>query len=106
MSQIFKIAVMVPESHADKVREAMGNAGAGIIGKYTHCTYTTKVTGRFMPLPGADPADGEVNSLETVTWERIETTCEEEKLQDVKKAILENHPYEEVSIEISDYKLL
>ena len=36
---IVKIVVFVPLTHTDKVREAMGEAGAGIIGNYRHCRY-------------------------------------------------------------------
>ena len=43
----YKIVVYVPEADADKLRDAMGTAGAGIIGNYSHCTFTIKGTGRF-----------------------------------------------------------
>jgi hypothetical protein len=47
----YKIVVYVPEDHADKLREAMGNAGAGEIGNYEHCTFTTKGIGCSKRLP-------------------------------------------------------
>ena len=96
----FKIVVYVPETHADKLREAMGNAGAGKIGNYTHCTFTSKGTGRFKPEAGANPTIGEVGKLEAVEEERIETVCSEEKLKDVLKAIKEVHPYEEPATDV------
>lgn len=96
----YKIVVYVPESHADTLREAMGNAGAGKIGNYSHCTFTVKGTGRFKPEVGANPTIGEVGKFETVEEERIETVCEEGKLKDVLKAIKENHPYEEPATDV------
>ena len=42
MSLKYKFVVFVPTSHADKVREAIGQAGGGKIGKYTFCSFTTK----------------------------------------------------------------
>lgn len=39
MSQV-KIVVFVPKSHTDIVRKAMGGAGAGKIGNYSHCSYS------------------------------------------------------------------
>jgi hypothetical protein len=96
----FKIVVYVPETHADKLREAMGNAGAGKIGNYTHCTFTSKGTGRFKPEEGANPTIGEVGKLEAVEEERIETLCSEEKLKDVLRAIKEVHPYEEPATDV------
>ncbi len=90
----YKIVVYVPEKDAEKLREAIGNAGAGIIGNYSHCTFTIKGTGRFKPLAGANPTIGEVGKLEEVSEDRIETVCEEDKLDSVLKAIKEVHPYE------------
>ncbi len=44
-----KIVIFVPESHADIVREAMGKAGAGKIGNYSFCSFSSKGVGRFRP---------------------------------------------------------
>lgn len=96
----YKIVVYVPEQDGDKLREVMGIAGAGIIGNYSHCTFTIKGTGRFKPLDGASPTIGEVGKLEEVSEDRIETVCEENKLDAVLKAIKENHPYEEPATDV------
>jgi hypothetical protein len=96
----YKIVVYVPESDAEKLRDAIGEAGAGVIGNYSHCTFTIKGTGRFKPLEGANPTIGEVGKLEEVSEDRIETVCEEDKLKDVLKAIKENHPYEEPATDV------
>lgn len=96
----YKIVVYVPEADADKLREAMGDAGAGIIGKYSHCMFTIKGTGQFKPLQGANPTIGEVGTLERVPEDRIETVCEPDKLQAVLKAIRDNHPYEEPATDV------
>ncbi len=95
-----KIVVFVPESHADIVREAMGKAGAGKIGNYTYCSFSSKGTGRFKPEEGAHPNIGEVGKLELVAEERIEVVCERNKVVDVIKAIKNVHPYEEVALDI------
>ena len=96
----YKIVVYVPESDADKLREAIGNAGAGKIGNYSHCTFSIKGTGRFKPLDGANPTIGEVGKSEEVAEERIETACEADKLQAVLKAIKDAHPYEEPATDV------
>lgn len=97
---IVKIVVFAPESHADIVREVMGKAGAGKIGNYTHCTFSSSGIGRFKPEDGAHPSVGEIGKIELVTEERIETVCEREKLSDVVKAIKKVHPYEEVALDV------
>lgn len=96
----YKIVLYVPESHADQLREAIGMAGAGKIGNYSHCTFTVKGTGRFKPLDGANPTIGEVGKLEEVEEERIETVCEGGVLKDVLKAIKDVHPYEEPATDV------
>lgn len=95
-----KIVVFVPETHTDIVREAMGKAGAGIIGNYSYCTFSSKGVGRFKPDTGANPHIGEVGKFEEVVEERIETVCSREKLEAVIKAIKEVHPYDEVALDI------
>jgi hypothetical protein len=100
MEELVKLIVFVPESHADAVREAMGKAGAGKIGKYSFCSFTTKGIGRFLPEDGANPAIGSVGKLETVEEERIEVACTKKHVHDVIKAIKSVHPYEEVVVDI------
>ena len=90
----------VPESHSEKLRDAIGNAGAGVIGNYTHCTFTIKGIGRFKPVEGANPTIGEVGKLEEVQEDRIETVCTGDKLQAILKAIKEVHPYEEPATDV------
>lgn len=99
-SRNVKIVVFVPESHADIVREAMGKAGAGKIGNYTYCSFSSKGIGRFKPEEGAHPNIGEVGKFESVAEERIEAVCERDRMADVIKAIKEMHPYEEVALDI------
>jgi len=95
-----KIVVFVPETHTDVVREAIGNAGAGKIGNYSSCSFSSKGIGRFKPEQGADPYIGEVGKFEEVVEERIETICPREKLQDVIDAIKKVHPYDGVALDI------
>lgn len=104
MNQLVKIIVTVPEQDAYKLRKAIGDAGGGRIGNYTHCSLSVKGVGRFKPKKGANPTVGEVGKPEEVAEERIEVTCEQDKLKDVVKAIREAHPYEEPTIDI--YPLL
>ncbi len=95
-----KIVVFVPETHANVVREAMGKAGAGKIGNYTYCTFSSKGIGRFRPEQGANPYIGEVGKFEEVEEERIETVCVRENIDAVIKAMKEVHPYDEVAFDV------
>ncbi|CAN5151640.1 N/A [soil metagenome] len=99
-----KLVVYVPENHADAVRTALGEAGAGTIGNYTHCSFSSRGVGRYLPGEDAHPSIGEVGKYEEVPEERIEVTCESAILQQVVAAVKAVHPYEEVAFDV--YPLL
>lgn len=99
-SKNVKIVVFVPLTHTDIVREAMGNAGAGKIGNYTFCSFSSKGIGRYKPGEGSKPAIGENGKLESVEEERIEMVCPRDLLKTVINAIKKVHPYEEVALDI------
>ena len=90
----------MPVESADKVRQAMGEAGGGKVGNYSFCSFSVRGTGRFLPGAGAHPAIGEVGKLEEVEEERIEVNCADELVADVISAIRRVHPYEEPAIDI------
>lgn len=100
MSNLYKIVIFVPLTHSDIVRKAMGDTGAGLIGNYSHCTWSTAGFGRYIPLEGAHPAIGEIDKFEQVEEERIETLCEKNKVKAVLEAIKKVHPYEEVAYDL------
>jgi hypothetical protein len=100
MEELVKLVVFVPETHTDIVREAMGKAGAGKVGNYSFCSFSSKGIGRFLPGVGANPAIGEKGRLEEVAEERIEVSCTKEQVKDVIAAIKKAHPYEEVVLDV------
>ena len=95
-----KIFVTIPLDSVEKVREAVCNAGAGIIGEYTFCTSSTKSVGTFIPSENANPHIGERNKLEFVEEEKLEVICDVDKVKNVIAKLREVHPYEEPAIDI------
>ena len=95
-----KIFVTIPLDSVEKVREAVCNAGAGIIGNYTYCTTTIKSIGTFIPSDNANPYIGEKNKLERVEEEKLEVICDIEKVKKVIQELRKVHPYEEPAIDI------
>ncbi|MGP4061686.1 Nif3-like dinuclear metal center hexameric protein [Halobacillus sp. H74] len=102
--KLVKLTVFVPEDHADAVRNAISEAGAGHIGNYSHCTYQLSGQGTFQPESGTDPFIGEQGELEVVDEKRIETIVPKSDLAGVLKAMEAAHPYEEVAYDL--YPLL
>jgi len=98
--KLFKCAVYVPKTHADQVRDALGNAGAGSIGHYSYCTFNSEGKGTFLPGQGTNPFIGKAGKLEVVDEVKIETIVREEDLATVIKEMLMAHPYEEAAYDI------
>lgn len=101
MSKNYKLIVHVPLTHADKVREAIGNAGGGAIGNYTHCSFSVIGIGRFRPSKEAAPHIGENEVFEIVQEESIEVSpIPENIIKSVIAAMKAAHPYEETGFEV------
>lgn len=100
LEKLYKLVVFVPTDYEAQVREAMGNAGAGHIGNYSHCTFRAAGTGTFLPLEGTNPFLGTQGQLEEAAEYRLETIVPESLLSQVIEAMLAAHPYEEVAYDL------
>ncbi|WP_071460152.1 Nif3-like dinuclear metal center hexameric protein [Bacillus massilinigeriensis] len=95
-----KLAVYVPNSASGAVREALGRAGAGSIGEYSHCSFSMEGTGRFLPGKGSTPYIGTQGKLEEVGETKLETIFPASLEKKIIAAMLRAHPYEEVAYDI------
>ncbi len=89
-----KLTVYVPLADADRVRGALAEGGAGVIGSYESASFSSPGEGRFRPAQGANPTIGEVGRLEVVGEERIEVVLDRRRREHVVRAMLAVHPYE------------
>lgn len=95
-----KLVTFCPTSHAEKVREAIFDSGAGHIGNYDSCSYNVAGEGTFRALPGATPYIGESGKLHTEPEVRIETVFPAYLEYEIIAALKKTHPYEEVAYDI------
>lgn len=95
-----KIFVTIPLENVEAVRNAVCEAGAGIIGEYSYCSTSTKSIGTFIPNENANPHIGERNKLEFVEEEKLEVVCDVKLVKKVISKLREVHPYEEPAIDI------
>lgn len=95
-----KLTTYVPVGDADAVRAALAAAGAGAIGDYDACSFSTPGQGRFRPLAGAHPAIGEVGRPEVVDEVRIECVLPSARRTQVVRAMRAAHPYEEPAFDV------
>jgi len=95
-----KIVTFLPHESVESVRRALAAAGAGIIGAYTNCSFSTLGNGTFHGGPSTTPVTGKAGSLETVEETRFEMICSASALPDVLNALHNAHPYEEPAIDV------
>lgn len=95
-----KISVFVPPDHVEAVAEAMGEAGAGVIGDYEMCSFRIDGTGTFRARKGAKPFVGKVDNYEKVKEVRLEMIAPRWRVDEVVTRMIEVHPYEEVAYDV------
>lgn len=95
-----KLAVYCPKEHADKVRKALFENGAGSIGNYDECSFNVNGEGTFRPGPGTDPFIGQKGESTIVNEVKIEVIYEAYKERSILNAMFMSHPYEEVAYDI------
>lgn len=95
-----KLVVFVPEAAVDQLRRGLSEAGAGVIGRYTQCSFELAGKGTFHGEEGARPVVGAAGRLERVPELRLEMVCSRRVLPRVRDAIRRYHPYEEPAWEV------
>jgi dinuclear metal center YbgI/SA1388 family protein len=95
-----KLVCYVPQTHHQLVLDALFAAGAGSIGHYSNCSFSSPGTGTFLPQEGTNPFIGEPGKLERVQEVRVETIVPESLQRKAVQAMLRAHPYEEVAYDL------
>ncbi|MGV8947435.1 MAG: Nif3-like dinuclear metal center hexameric protein [Lutibacter sp.] len=95
-----KLTTYAPVSAAEKVREALFNAGAGTVGNYDNCSFNTEGYGTFKGNENSNPVLGEKGKLHTENETSIGVIFEKHKEKSILSALFKSHPYEEVAYEI------
>lgn len=95
-----KLVVFVPVAEAEALIDALAVAGAGTIGDYERCAWSTTGEGTFRPLAGANPTLGQVGAIERVTEARVEMVLPRHRRRAVIEALRAAHSYEEPAYEV------
>lgn len=95
-----KIVTFVPHADASRVIDALAAAGAGSLGDYSRCAFTSTGTGTFIPQDGSSPAIGRPGVPETVQETRIEMVLAVGHRRAVIDALRSSHPYEEPAFDL------
>ncbi len=98
--QLMKLTAYVPVNHADAVRTALFEAGAGHMGSYDQCSFNQEGTGTFRAGANAHPFCGEVGELHHEAETRIEVILPTYLQGKVLQALRLAHPYEEPAFDL------
>ncbi len=95
-----KHVVFVPAADAERLVDALAAAGAGALGEYSRCAWTTTGEGTFTPGDGATPAIGRAGEAAHVVEARVEMIAPRGRRADVVAALRVAHPYEEPAFDV------
>jgi dinuclear metal center YbgI/SA1388 family protein len=95
-----QLVVYCPLSDAEKVKTTLFNAGAGNIGNYDECSFTSKGEGTFRANEDCNPHLGEIGERHIEKEERIEVVFPKYLENSIISAMKLSHPYEEVAYQI------
>lgn len=99
LGDLLKLASYVPKDQAQKVLNALFAAGAGHIGNYTACSFSTEGFGTFKGNELSNPTVGLPGLEHTENELKIEVILPNHLQGKVYQALIETHPYEEVAYE-------
>jgi dinuclear metal center YbgI/SA1388 family protein len=98
-----KLVTFAPSAYADKIRHAIFDAGAGHIGNYDQCSFSSSGQGSFRAGENTKAFVGKKGELHFEDEIRIETIFPDYLESKILRALVKAHPYEEVAYDI--YKL-
>lgn len=95
-----KIYTFVPKTHAEEVRKALFEAGAGHIGDYSESSFSIEGIGTFKGGDETSPYLGKKGEIHREAEEKIETIFPGNKQKQILDALMKAHPYEEVAFDL------
>ena len=97
---LYHLIIYTPLDHGDAVRDALADAGAGKIGNYEACSFSSRGIGRFRGNDESNPHIGKAGEPEEIEEERIEAIVDQEHLKAAIDAVVAVHPYEQPAIHV------
>lgn len=92
--------IKVPQTHTAAVKDSVFAAGAGEIGEYSHCAFTSSGVGQFTPQAAAQPFLGTAGEATEVTEDKLEFVAPPALRSRVEQALRAAHPYEEPAFDL------
>lgn len=103
-NQLTQLSFYTPGEYAEDLKNALFAEGAGNIGFYDECSFSTQGQGTFRPLEGSEPFTGKKNTREESEEVEISVIFENFKQNAILAAMRKAHPYEEVAYQLHPLK--
>ena len=100
IEKMYKIITFCPHDNVANVMDALFKNGAGNIGNYDSCGFTSQGTGTFRPLEGSSPYVGDKGKLHFESETKIESIISGQNINKAIKAMIDAHPYEQAAYDI------
>jgi hypothetical protein len=98
--RVYKLAVFVPADEVERLRAALSDAGAGVIGRYNACSFELRGRGSFRGDETTSPTIGRRGRLERVDEVRLEMVAPRSRIGEIVRALYANHTYEEPAFDL------
>lgn len=95
-----KLYTYVPLEHAENVKNALFEAGAGNVGNYAECSFTSRGTGTFKASDNCNPYVGKIGERHHEEELKIEVIFPGFLETKILSSLMNAHPYEEVAYEV------
>lgn len=91
----FLLTTFIPKQYKEKLLQALHEIGAGRIGDYSRCSFSSNGLGSFLPNENATSFIRDDNNIHSVEEERLELVLQSNLEREVVDIIRSIHPYEE-----------
>ncbi|MCB9032702.1 MAG: Nif3-like dinuclear metal center hexameric protein [Chitinophagales bacterium] len=95
-----KLYTYIPTAQKENLLNALYQAGAGNIGNYSNCSFSTEGIGSFKANENANPTVGKINETHYENETKVEVLFPIHAERNILQALFKHHPYEEVAYEI------
>ncbi len=104
LNTLSKLVVYTPNSHKDIVLNELFKSGAGEIGNYSNCSFSSEGQGTFLPNENANPFIGKTSETHFESETKIEVLLSNHNSRSIIQNMINHHPYEEVAYDIIPLK--
>lgn len=98
--ELLKLVTYAPVNVKEVILQALFKAGAGHIGNYSECSFSSTGEGTYKAGESANPTLGNVGERHTEKEVKIEVILHKNLKSKVLESLFMEHPYEEVAYEI------